>query len=204
MRRALLLFLLPLFAACASGPPAPDGGQGLYVPEDLPDICKEIDFLRNPEYQDLCGVKSRKYAAYRNLPAHRDLLRPKNAKIVRKADRLELRLERCLPIAMPADLEREIDFSEASRRSPLKSEMEYAEALLLSHAGGAEGGESDDRERILRITLPLKNGGSRGLCYRVVVPRELAQRKPGYASELVELHCEEFDRRYALLRLRRP
>jgi hypothetical protein len=179
---ALVLALQCLYG-CGAGPSA-SARQKVYAPEDMPEICQDIDFNKaGNELKAECGVKTRNYMAYRNIPEHRNLLLPKGAKIVRKAEGLELRLTSTLPIDLPSDLEGKIFFDEKLRRSFIKNRMDYCEFFP---AGSA------DRLRIMRLDIPLDVGGEKSACFTVGFPPSTAQRKAGYAGRLETLDCADF------------
>jgi hypothetical protein len=168
---------------CGAGPSG-SAREKVYAPEDMPDICQDIDF--NQAGSDLkaeCGVKTRNYMAYRNIPEHRNLLLPKGAKIVRKAEGLELRLTNTLPIALPGDLEGKIRFDEKLRRNFIKNRMDYCEFFP---------DRSSERLRIMRLDIPLDAGGEESVCFMVGAPPTTAQRKAGYAGRLETLECADF------------
>jgi hypothetical protein len=177
--------LAPLLAlsGCGAGPSA-SAREKVYAPEDMPDICQDIDFNQaGSELKAECGVKTRNYMAYRNIPEHRNLLLPKGAKIVRKAEGLELRLTNTLPIGLPADLEGKILFDENLRRNFIKNRMDYCE-FFPDH--------SAVRLRIMRLDIPLDAGGEQSVCFTVGAPPTTAQRKAGYAGRLETLDCSDF------------
>jgi hypothetical protein len=164
--------------------PSGSAREKVYAPEDMPDICQDIDFNRSgSDLQAECGVKTRNYKAYRNIPEHRNLLLPKGAKIVRKAEGLELRLTHTLPIGLPSDLEGKILFDENLRRSFIKNRMDYCEFFPDQAA---------TRLRIMRLVIPLDAGGEKSVCFTVGAPPSTAQRKAGYAGRLETLACSDF------------
>lgn len=165
----------------------------MYAPEDMPDICQDIDF--NQAGADLkaeCGVQTRNYMAYRNIPEHRNLLLPKGAKIVHKGNGLELRLTNTLPIGLPADMDGKIFFDEKLRRTFIKNKLDYCE-FFPEHATG--------RLRILRLEIPLDAGGDRSVCFTVGTPPATTQRKVGYAGRLDLLDCADFEKLKAAAQL---
>lgn len=164
--------------------PSASAREKVYAPEDMPDICQDIDFNQaGSELKAECGVKTRNYMAYRNIPEHRNLLLPKGAKIVRKAEGLELRLTNTLPIALPTDLEGKIRFDEKLRRNFIKNRMDYCEFFP---------DRASERLRIMRLDIPLDEGGEKSVCFTVGAPPTTAQRKAGYAGRLETLDCADF------------
>lgn len=160
--------------------------EKVFAPEDMPEICQDIDFNQaGADLKEICGVQTRNYRAYKNIPEHRNLLLPKGAKIVRKPKNLELRLQNTLPIALPPDLEGKVLFDEKLRRNFIKSKMDYCEFF-------PEG--SNDRVRIIKLDIPLDIGGERSICYTVESGPNTAQRKAGFAGRLEPLECADFAR----------
>ncbi len=156
----------------------------------MPEICQDIDFNQaGTEIREECGVQTRNYKAYRNIPEHRNLLLPKGGKIVKKGSLLELRLQNTLPIALPADMEGKILFDEKLRRTLIKSKMDYCEFFPEN---------STERLRIISLDIPMDTGGDRSLCYTVESRPTTAQRKAGYAGRLEPLDCADFQKLKAL------
>lgn len=181
-RPRLAWALAAFLAGCASSPPPPKAGK-VVAPEDMPDICQDLDFNRDVEFHDLCGVKTRDYLAYRNIPEHRNLLLPKGGKIIKKGKALELRLPNTLPAALPADLAGKIVFDEKLRRTFIKSRMDYCEFFPENSAHNV---------KIFMLEIPQDMGGEISVCYTVESRPTTGQRKTGYASRLEPLDCGDF------------
>jgi hypothetical protein len=165
-------------------------GEKVIAPEDMPEICQDIDFEHaGAELKKECGVQTRVYRSYKNIPEHRNLLLPKGAKIVRKGKDLELRLQSTLPIDLPSDLSGKIMFDERMRRTFIKSRMDYCEFFPNN---------SSERLRILRLEIPLDIGGETTVCYTVASGPTTVQRKAGYAGRLEPLACADFIRLKAI------
>jgi hypothetical protein len=181
--------IFPALALALSGCAGTSGngsGAKVYAPEDMPDICQDIDFNQaGSELKSECGVQTRNYMAYRNIPEHRNLLLPKGAKIVRKGNGLELRLTNTLPIALPPDMDGKVFFDEKLRRTFIKNKMDYCEFFPE---------QASARLRIIRLDIPLDAGGNRSVCYTVGTPAATVQRKAGYAGRLDSLDCADFER----------
>ncbi len=167
--------------ACASTKMEPT----LNVPEDLPDICQEIDFQSDVAMRAVCGVELRSYKAYRNIPEQRLLLNPKSAKLVRKGNRVELRLEKTLPIQLPETFFNGIGFGENYRGALIKSKMDYLEFFPAN---------SEQRIRLLRLSLPMLDGSIEQVCYSVIPATISSQRNTGYAVSLETLACADYSR----------
>lgn len=172
-------------AGCGSSNPSSSKGSKFIAPENMPDICQDLDFNRDEEFRDVCGVKTRDYLAYRNIPEHRNLLLPKGGKIIKKGRSLELRLPNTLPVAMPAGMTGKIIFDEKLRRTFIKSKMDYCEFFPEN---------SPHTVKIIKLEIPQDTGGEIAICYTVESRQTSAQRKSGYASRLEPLGCEDFQR----------
>jgi len=123
---AVLGSCLWMLAGCRASTPSGPGPK-VYAPDDMPDICQDLDFNRDVEFREMCGVKTRNYMAYRNIPEHRNLILPKGGKLVKKDKVLELRLPSTLPVEMPEAFQGRIVFDEKQRRTFIKSKMDYCE-----------------------------------------------------------------------------
>lgn len=179
-----LMALAAIALAGCGGSPSAASQPKVYAPEDMPEICQDIDFNQaGKEIKEECGVQTRNYRAYKNIPEHRNLLLPKGAKIVRKGKGLELRLLNTLPIALPADLEGKLLFDEKLRRTFVKSKMDYCEFFPDN---------SSDRLRIIKLDIPFDTGGEKSVCYTVESGPTTIQRKAGYAGRLEPLECADF------------
>ena len=170
-----------LLAACA-GNADPDK---LHVPDDMPEICRDIDFRRDEQLREVCGVKTRNYLAYRNLPEHRNLLEPKAGVIIQKGVELQLRLENFLPVDLPEEFRGKLRFGENVRRETVKSKMDYFEFFAP---------QAERPEKLIRLDIPLDNGETKSVCYTVEGKLATQQRKTGSASRLLPLDCGEFAR----------
>lgn len=180
------VWLIVLAGCGGSAAPSRPAKEKVYAPEDMPEICQGIDFNQaSADIKEICGVQTRNYRAYRNIPEHRNLLLPKGAKIVRKGDKLELRLQNTLPVTLPEELEGKVLFDEKLRRNFIKSRMDYCEFF-------PEG--SSERLRIIKLDIPLDIGGEKSICYTVESHPTTAQRKAGYAGRLEPLECADFAR----------
>ncbi len=169
-----------LFSGCASR-------EKIYVPEDMPDICRDLDFRNEVQLRNACGVQAH-YLAYRNIPEHRELLQPKAGLIVKKGKSLQLRLENFLPIDLPRSFRGRIRFGEDVRRNLIKSKMDYCEFFPA---------QADRPEKLIRLMIPFDTGDSATVCYTVEPKIETLQRDPGYASQLSPLDCGDFARKQA-------
>jgi hypothetical protein len=179
-------FMLALAALLALAGCGGSAGQSKYVaPEDMPDVCQDLDFNRDEQFREICGVKTRDYMAYRNIPEHRNLLLPKGGKIVKKGKSLELRLPNTLPAPLPSDFAGRIIFDEKLRRTFIKSKMDYCEFVPEN---------SSQNVKLLKLDIPFDTGGDLPVCFTVESRPSTAQRKAGYAGRLDPLDCADFAR----------
>ncbi len=174
------LSLLFAFTICHCAP----SSSKLYVPDEIPEICREIDFRLDAGLRQVCGVETRNYMAYKNIPRHRSLLQPKGARIVQKGKDLELRLENTLPINLPEEFQDGIRFGEDVRRNFIASRMDYVEFFPDETAS--------ERIRIMRLDIPVEKGEI-AVCYTVKPQFTTAQRKTGHAASLEILNCPDFE-----------
>ncbi len=185
-----MAILSSLFFLSCSSSSSSSKDPKVYAPDDMPDICKDIDFNQSgDDLKELCGVQTRNYKAYRNIPEHRNLLLPKGSRIVHKGKTFELRLQNTLPISLPDDLEGSLQFDEKMRRNLIKSKMDYCEFFPEN---------SSDRLKIFSLEIPLDIGGSRTFCFSVQGHPTTAQRNAGYAGHLEALSCTDFQKLKAL------
>jgi hypothetical protein len=171
------------FLALALSGCAASGSDKVVAPDDMPDICQDLDFNRDIELRETCGVRTRDYMAYRNIPEHRNLLLPKGGKIIKKGRVLELRLQNTLPAPLPPELAGKIVFDEKLRRTFLKSKLDYCEFFPEN---------STHNVKIIKLDIPQDTGGEISLCYTVESRPTTAQRNTGYASRLEPLDCADF------------
>jgi hypothetical protein len=172
--------LLLWFCGCAANSKS---SAKVYAPDDMPDVCQELDFNHNVSLREICGVKTRNYMAYRNIPEHRNLLMPKGGRIVKKGKSLELRLQSTLPAPLPEDFQGKILFDEKFRRNFLKSRMDYWEFFPDS---------SSQHVKIIKLDIPMDTGGEKSVCFTVQSKSSSTHRKAGYASSLDPLDCSDF------------
>ena len=79
-------------------------GSNLEMPDNMPPVCREIDFVEQPDMKELCGVRTVRFRSYRNIAKERYLIAPKDAKIVMAEECLEVGIRGCLVVALPRPL----------------------------------------------------------------------------------------------------
>jgi len=166
-----------ILAACSNS-------KKMYVPDDMPDVCQDLDFNRDKGLRNVCGVRSHDYLAYRNIPEHRNLKEPKAGVIIQKGDVLQLRLENFLPIDLPKEFQGKLHFGEGVRRDIVKSKMMYVEYFRPN---------AERPERLIRLDIPMDDSTTQSVCYSVERKTETQQRKTGSAGKLNNLSCEDFN-----------
>ena len=106
-----LLASLTLFAGCAGS----SNGDDLEVPTNLPPICRDIDFVANPDMREMCGVRKAHNKAYKNIPQQRYLIKPSETSIVKTGNKLELRFQNSLPLYLDGPIVNELMFNQEKR-----------------------------------------------------------------------------------------
>lgn len=158
--------------------------ENLDVPTDLPEICRNIDFVAQPDMREECGVRVSRDRGYKNIPQQRYLVNPKDASLVKSNGRVELRLPNTLPVYLDSVMATGIEFSQEKRMQLVKNTMEYKE---LFPTGG-------DRIKMFRLQIPLDVGDSRALCFRVPNKKGSDRtRSVAMGNQIEGMTCEDFD-----------
>ena len=160
-------------------------GENLAVPTDLPPICRDIDFVTQPDMREVCGVREVRYMAYKNIPQQRYLIKPKDASLVKTDKQLELRFANTLPIFLDGPIINEMSFSQEMRLQKIKNGYDYFEVYP----------KDSDRIRIFKITIPTDVGNFYEFCFRV--PEKQGRdrtRTIAMGNRLEAMTCKDFDR----------
>jgi hypothetical protein len=179
----------PLFIAGALLLLASCGGtkgeaESLDVPTNLPEICRGIDFVAQPDMREECGVRVSRYKSYKNIPQQRYLIYPKDASLVKTSDKVELRLPNTLPIYLDSATAAGIEFSQEHRLQSIKNTMEYKELF----PAGAE------RIKMFRMVLPKDVGEASTLCFRVPDKKGNERtRSVAMGNQIESMTCADFD-----------
>ena len=136
-----LLASLTLFAGCAGS----SNGDELEVPTNLPPICRDIDFVANPDMREMCGVRKAHNKAYKNIPQQRYLIKPSETSIVKSGNKLELRFQNSLPLYLEGPIVNEILFNQEKRLEKIKNNYDYHEIYNKT---------SKERIRIFKMGIP--------------------------------------------------
>lgn len=156
----------------------------LEIPTDMPEICRGIDFVAQPDMREVCGVRPARYQSYKNIPMQRYLIVPKGASIVKKNSDVELRLPNTLPIPLPSDLASSISFTSDKRLEYIKNSMVYKELFP----------SGQERIKMFKLDIPLEQGGSQSLCFNLPINDVTDSRKRTRMGTSIEsLECADFD-----------
>lgn len=160
-------------------------GENLEVPTDLPPICRDIDFVTQPDMREVCGVREVRYKAYKNIPQQRYLIKPKDASLVKTDKQLELRFANTLPILLSGPIIDEMSFSQEMRLQKIKNSYDYFEVYP----------KDADRIRIFKITIPTDVGNFYDFCFRVPDKQGRERtRTIAMGNRLEAMTCKDFDR----------
>ena len=185
MKSSILFFsgiaLLSLLSACAGS----NSGENLEVPTNMPPICREIDFVEQPDMREMCGVRTVRSFAYKNIPQQRYLIKPQETSIVKSNGQLELRFQNNLPLYLDGPIINEIEFSQQKRLEKIKNTYDYHEI----YNKGAE------RIRIFTMGIPTDTGNTYEFCYSIPEKRGNARtRSLAMGNHIEALSCADFDR----------
>ena len=126
MKSSILLFsgfaIATLLSACAGS----NSGENLDVPTNLPPICRDIDFVEQPDMREMCGVRTVRTMAYKNIPQQRYLIKPQETSIVKSNGKLELRFQNSLPLLLEGPITEELEFSQQKRLEKIKNTVQNA------------------------------------------------------------------------------
>lgn len=114
---------ISLLTGCAGS----SSGENLEVPTNLPPICRDIDFVEQPDMREMCGVRTVKSRAYKNIPQQRYLIKPQETSIVKSGNMLELRFQNSLPLYLDGPIVDEMEFSQEKRLQKIKNTYDYHE-----------------------------------------------------------------------------
>lgn len=153
---------------------------------DLPEICRFYDFSKDPAMAEECGIRQTRYKSYKNIPAMRYLISPKDAQLVldRKSDVVELRLSETLPAPLGRELSRLVDFSDQAKKEHLKNRYIYKE--LYPSPG--------NRMRLFKLSIPTTTGQFVDYCFQIPERKTASERQRSYTVNTLEsLSCGEFE-----------
>ena len=172
-------------AGCAGS--SSQNGEDLEIPTDLPPICRDIDFVANPDMREVCGVRtaSRHNIAYKNIPQQRYLIKPSETSIVKTNGKLELRFQNSLPINLDGPITTELEFSQQKRLERIKNTYDYHE---ITKPGM-------ERFRVFKMGIPTEKGNKYDFCFRIPGRKGNDRtRSKALGVNIETMSCAEFDR----------
>ncbi len=172
---------LTFFSGCAGS----SNGDDLEVPTNLPPICRDIDFVANPDMREMCGVRKAHNKAYKNIPQQRYLIKPSETSIVKTGNKLELRFQNSLPLYLEGPIVNEILFSQEKRLEKIKNTYDYHESYNKI---------SKERTRIFKMGIPTDFGSTREFCFRIPEAKGNARtRSKAMGNNIERMECEDFE-----------
>ena len=176
------LLALSVLAGCGG---SAQKSEDLEVPTDLPPICRDIDFVANPDMREVCGVRKASHnIAYKNIPQQRYLIKPSETSIVKTNGKLELRFQNSLPLVLDGPINSELEFNQEKRLERIKNTYDYHEITKK----GAE------RLRIFKMGIPTDKGNKYNFCFRIPEKRGNDRtRSRAMGVNIETMSCTEFD-----------
>ena len=176
------LFVAPIILAGCAGS---SNGDDLEVPTNLPPICRDIDFVANPDMREMCGVRRVHNKAYKNIPQQRYLINPNGTSIVKTDGQLELRFQNSLPLYLDGPITRELQFNQEKRLEKVQNTYDYHEIYNK---------ESKERTRIFKMGIPTDLGGTYEFCFRIPEAKGNARtRNRAMGNNIERMNCEDFE-----------
>lgn len=187
MKRVAYLFTslflampLGILAGCAGS----SNGEDLEVPTNLPPICRDIDFVAQPDMREMCGVRKVHNRAYKNIPQQRYLIKPAETSIVKTNGKLELRLQNALPLILEGPINDELEFNQDKRLEKIKNTYEYHEIY----------NKGSERLRIFKLGIPTDQGHVYSFCFRVPDKKGNARtRSKAMGNHIEAMTCADYD-----------
>ena len=184
MKSTILLFsglaVAALLSACAGS----NSGENLEVPTNLPPICRDIDFVEQPDMREMCGVRTVRTLAYKNIPQQRYLIKPQETSIVKSNGKIELRFQNSLPLYLDGPIADELEFSQQKRLEKIKNSYDYHEI----YNKGAQ------RIRIFKMGIPTDKGNVYSFCFRIPEKKGNARTRSKAMGTNIELmECSDFE-----------
>lgn len=147
-RHSALFFSAFVLISCTSAPK-----QSL---QDIPEICRFVDFSKDPEMAKICGLRETRYGGLKNIPPMRFLISPKGGHLALVESKIELRLPNTGEIILGDSAALALDFSAKAKRDLLKNSYEYYELF----PGDGE------RLRLFKLGLPTGRGEQK-FCFEI-------------------------------------
>ena len=169
-----------LFAGCAGS----SSGDELEVPTNLPPICRDIDFVAQPDMREMCGVKRASHnRAYKNIPQQRYLIKPSETSIVKVDGKLELRFQNSLPLYLEGPMVDELQFNHEKRLEKVKNTYDYHEIYT-----------DGSRIRLFKMNIPTDAGTRYDFCFRIPEMKGRDRtRSKAMGNHIEAMTCQDFD-----------
>ena len=168
-----------VLAGCAGS----SNGDDLEVPTNLPPICRDIDFVANPDMREMCGVRKAHNKAYKNIPQQRYLINPSGTSIVKTDGKLELRFQNSLPLFLDGPITRELQFNQEKRLEKVQNTYDYHEIY-----------SGKERVRIFKMGIPTDMGNTYDFCFRIPEKKGNARtRSVAMGNHIEAMTCDDFD-----------
>ena len=168
-----------LLSSCAGS----SNGDDLEVPTNLPPICRDIDFVANPDMREMCGVRRVHNKAYKNIPQQRYLINPSGTSIVKTNGQLELRFQNSLPLYLEGPITRELEFNQDKRLEKVQNTYDYHEIY-----------SGKERIRIFKMGIPTDRGNTYDFCFRIPEKKGSDRtRSVAMGNHIEAMTCGDFD-----------
>lgn len=155
------------------------------IPTNMPPICRDIDFVAQPDMREMCGVRVSHSKAYKNIPQQRYLIKPAETSIVKSNGKLELRFQNSLPLFLEGPIVDELQFNQDKRLEKIRNSYDYHE-IYTKNSG---------RIRIFKMGIPTDEGNIYNFCYNIPEKKGNARtRSVAMGSRIEAMSCEDFDR----------
>jgi hypothetical protein len=180
-----ILKFIPLYVApfILAGCAGSSNGDDLEVPTDLPPICRDIDFVANPDMREMCGVRRVHNKAYKNIPQQRYLINPNGTSIVKTDGKLELRFQNSLPLYLDGPITRELQFNQEKRLEKVPNTYDYHEIY-----------SGKERIRIFKMGIPTDMGNTYDFCFRIPEKKGNARtRSVAMGNHIEAMTCDDFE-----------
>lgn len=173
------VLMLSFLAGCAGS-----SNENLDVPTDLPPICRDIDFVAQPDMREVCGVRTVRSKAYKNIPQQRYLNKPQETSIVKTGDKLELRFQNSLPIVLDGPIKSEMIFNQEKRLQKIANTFDYHEIY----------NKGSERIRIFKMNIPTDMGSSYDFCFRIPEKKGNDRtRSKAMGNHIETMSCADFE-----------
>lgn len=180
-----ILKFIPLYVApfILAGCAGSSNGDDLEVPTNLPPICRDIDFVANPDMREMCGVRRVHNKAYKNIPQQRYLINPNGTSIVKTDGKLELRFQNSLPLYLDGPITRELQFNQEKRLEKVPNTYDYHEIY-----------SGKERIRIFKMGIPTDMGNTYDFCFRIPEKKGNARtRSVAMGNHIEAMTCNDFE-----------